>query len=181
MMALDDLLQIKRESIKEDIQKQEAEQKLEFAGKLIKQGIFSFLNEFYLSLDKTNFERNVIRTKMLTLIHKVLIQLTNPKIIHLFKEQVSSDMVGKLVCEILITINSFAKSLWDQKLHGLPQGDNEVRHLKESPLIVLRAFDLLNILLVNYPLCLNAVYEFPASIDLFRMLLIDINQIEIQS
>ena len=70
-MALEDLAITRKEQPNTEAAQIEQQQKSEFVIKLLATGGFKFLFELFRSIDKSKLEREIIKTKILTLLLKL--------------------------------------------------------------------------------------------------------------
>ena len=71
-MALEDLMIPKKDSNNPEVLAQEIQSKQEFTLKFLSNGGFSFLFDIFSTLNKKNLETDIIKTKILTILLRLL-------------------------------------------------------------------------------------------------------------
>lgn len=114
LMSLEDLMISRKDSPNPEQVQQEVQQKQEFTLKLLQNGGFFYLFEMFINMDKKSLERNVIKTKLLAILLKLLANLFLLKQTSVFKQSVTSTQIDKLVFETLTLVESFIMTVRTQ-------------------------------------------------------------------
>lgn len=110
-MTLEELIIAKKDSLNQEANQLEVQQKQEFSVKFLQNGGFQFLFELFLQIDKRKLERDIIRTKLLNILVKILLNLLSLKLTPSFKAAVTADHIKQLIKENLSIIENFIDSL----------------------------------------------------------------------
>jgi ubiquitin C-terminal hydrolase len=112
LMTLEEMIVQKKEMTNQDNLDKENMAKLEFCQKFLTRNGFFFIENMYLALDKSNLETQVLKTKALTLLLRVISYLFSIKQFSLLKNQLKPATIDKLIHETLNIINSFIRTCY---------------------------------------------------------------------
>jgi hypothetical protein len=90
LMALEDLIIPRKDQPNQEAVNLEVQTKQDFAIKLLSTGGFKFLFELFRSIDKSSLEKDIIRTKILTLLLKIFSHLFTLKQTSAFKTAITA-------------------------------------------------------------------------------------------
>lgn len=110
LMVLEELM-IPRKDLNQELQQADAQTKYEFANQFVKVGGFEFLIAFFKELPKGDLEKDITRTKILTIILRLLTYLFNKDYLSLVKPLITSAIMQLLLEESLSLVNSFIETV----------------------------------------------------------------------
>jgi hypothetical protein len=112
--------------------------------KMISIGGYNFLFELLKSLDKSKIERDIIKTKILSLLLRFFSHFFRFKQIQIFKQTVTPQILEIQIQLTLSIFENYINGVYFQQVNGGVGDDRDVRALKYEMSLFIHSINLLN-------------------------------------
>jgi len=143
-------------------------------------GGFQFLFEVFLALDKRGLEKDIIRTRLLQIIVKIVYSMFSIKHVSAFKVAVTTEHIKALINENLSIVENYLISVTQQLALTLEEQMSMlksgcIRPIAREFYLFSNSFSFISrALLYNHQLIVSTLYEYPNFQNILRQSLIDL-------